>query len=89
MEKVWVMAALFVGDNGESRVEVVGVYKNLDKAVKEMWGYHDSTKEAWMKDGVKEVDMLNMRLRWVCVLKIKNSKKQMQLGIYEENIDND
>lgn len=89
MEKVWVMTALFVGDNGESRVEVIGVYKNLDKAVEEMWGYHEATKKAWIKDGVKEDDMLDMRFKWVCVLKMKDREKQMQLGLYEENIEDD
>lgn len=54
-----------------------------------MWGYHDSTKEAWMKEGVKEDDMLNIRTRWVCLLKINNSEKQVQFGIYEENIEDD
>lgn len=89
MEKVWVMTALFVGDSGASRVEVIGVYKNLDKAVEEMWGYHKATKKAWMKEGVKEDDMLDMRFKWVCVLKMKNRVKQVQFGIYEENINND
>lgn len=89
MGKVWVMTALFVGDNGKSQVEVVGVYKNLEKAVNEMWGYHDSTKEAWMKEGVKEDDMLNIRTRWVCTLKVNNRYKQVEFGIYGEDIDND
>lgn len=89
MEKVWVLTALFTGDNKENRVEVIGVYKNLGKAVNEMWDYHDSTKEAWMKDGIKEDDMLNIRTRWVCTLKVNNRYKQVEFGIYGEDIDND
>lgn len=89
MEKVWVLTTLFTGDNKESRVEVIGVYKHLGKAVEMMWFHHKGIKEAWMKDGIKEDDMLNIRTRWVCVLKVNNRYKQVELGIYGEDIDND
>lgn len=87
--RVWVLTALFTADNKESRVEVVGVYNHLDKAVETMWFHHENIKEAWVKDGIKEDDMLNIRTKWVCVLKINNRYKQVELGIYGEDIDND
>lgn len=87
--RVWVLTALFTADNKESRVEVVGVYNHLGKAVETMWFHHESIKEAWVKDGIKEDDMLNIRTRWVCVLKINKRYKQAELGIYGEDIDND
>lgn len=87
--RVWVLTALFTADNKESRVEVIGVYNHLDKAVETMWFHHENIKEAWMKDGIKEDDMLNIRTRWVCTLKVNNRYKQVEFGIYGEDIDND
>lgn len=86
--KVWVLTALFTGDNKDSQVEVMGVYKHLDKATEMMKAHHEYTLQTWLEDGVKGEDILSISTQWVCVLKVKDSDKQVQLGIYGEDIDN-
>lgn len=87
--RVWVLTALFTDDNEDSQVEVMGIYKHLDKAVEMMKAHHEFTLQAWLEDGVKGEDILSISTQWVCVLKVKNSDKQVKLEIYGEDIDND
>lgn len=89
MEEVWVLTALFTGDNNDNRLEVVGVYKAMYKAIEEMINYHESTKEAWMKEGIEKDEILDIRHAWICTLKVKNSHKQAEFNIYREIIDNE
>lgn len=89
MEKVWVLTALFTGDNKDNLLEVIGVYKRLDEAVEVMRFHHEDTKEAWLNEGIKGEDIFDLRLRRRYILKVRNSYKQAELEIHEENIEDD
>lgn len=89
MEKVWVLTALFTGDNKDSLLEVIGVYKRLDEAETVMKFHHEDTKEEWLNEGIKGEEILDLRLNWCYILKLTNSYKQVKLEIHEENIEDD
>lgn len=89
MEKVWVLTALFTGDNKDSLLEVIGVYKRLDEAEAVMTFHQKDTKEEWLNEGIKGEEILDLRLKWRYILKVRNSYKQAELEIHEENIEDD
>lgn len=87
--RVWVLTALFTGDNKDSLLEVIGVYKRLDEAEEVMRFHHEDTKEEWLNEGIKGEEIMDMRFKWRYILKVKNSYKQVELEIHEENIEDE